>query len=97
MKKNGRTKEARKNLQSAEVMRTMRHIEGDDQFALYGLLAMLGSLELLRFASEHTESWGTSARGLEDELAPHLDGIEAVLKKYRDGMLYEDEPEAATA
>lgn len=97
MKKNSRTKEARKNLQSAEVMRTMRNVNEDDQQALYGLLAMLGNLELLRFASEHTEAWGTAARGLEEELAPHLDGIEAVLKKYRDGMLYEDEPEAATA
>ena len=97
MKKNSRTKEARNNLQSAEVMRTMRHIDGDDQFALYGLLAMLGNLELLRFASEHTESWGNEARGLGDELAPHLEGIEAVLKKYRDGILYEDEPEEATA
>ena len=97
MKKNSRTKQARNNLQSAEVMRTMRHIEGDDQFALYGLLAMLGGLEMLRFASEHAASWGTETRGLDDDLAPHLDKIEAVLKKYRDGILYEDEPEEATA
>ena len=75
----------------------MRHIEGDDQFALYGLLSMLGGLEMLRFASEHTESWGTEARGLDDDLAPHLDKIETVLKKYRDGILYVEAQDAATA
>ena len=94
--KTDKAKEARKNLQSAEVMRTMRHVNGDDQHALYGLLSMLGGLEMLRFASEHTEAWGTEARGLADDLAPHMDGIEAVLKKYRDGILYV-QPEAATA
>lgn len=95
--KTGKTTEARKNLKAAEVLRTVRHINEDDQSALYGLLSMLGGLEILRFASEHTEAWGNEAQGLSDELAPHLDGIEAVLKKYRDGILYEPETEAATA
>ena len=97
MKKNSRTKEARKNLQSAEVMRTMRNVNEDDQQALYGLLAMLGGLEMFRCASDSTEAWGTEARGLGDELAPHFDKVESILKKYRDGILYVEEPDAATA
>ena len=93
--KTGKATEARKNLQAAEVLRTVRHVDGDDQQALYGLLAMLGGLELLRHSADSAEAWGNEAQGLGDELAPHIDGIETVLKKYRDGMLYE--PEAATA
>ena len=97
MKKNSRTAAARENRKLAEGLRKVKGLNGDDQEALYGIEAMLGGLELLRFASAHAEAWGSLARGLEDDIAPHLDGIEAVLKKYRDGIMYEDVPEAATA
>ena len=92
-----KTAAARKNQKLAEGLRAVMGISDENQEALYGLAAMLGGLELLRFAADATRSWGTETQGLEDELAPHLDGIEAVLKKYRDGIMYEDEPEAATA
>lgn len=95
--KTGKATEARKNLQSAEGLRTVRHVNDDDQQALYGLLAMLGGLEMFRCASDSTEAWGTEARGLGDELAPHFDKVESILKKYRDGILYVEEPDAATA
>ncbi len=58
---------------------------------------MLGGMEMLRFASDHTEAWGNAAQGMGDELAPHFDKVESILKKYRDGMLYVEEPDAATA
>ena len=98
MKKEQKATEARDNLKLAEGLRKVKGIEGDDQEALYGLVAMLGGLELLRHSADSTEAWGNEVRGLGDELAPHLDGIEAVLNKYRDGILYETpEVEQATA
>ena len=97
MKKNSRTAAARENRKLAESLRNLKGIDGEDQEALYGIEALLGGLETLRFASAHAAAWGNLARGLEEELAPHLDGIEAVLKKYRDGIMYEDVPDAATA
>ena len=96
-RKADRLEAARVNGKLAESVRTVKGLDGDDQEALYGVAAMLGGLELLRLAADSTQAWGNLARGLADDLAPHLDGIEAVLKKYRDGIMYEDEPEAATA
>jgi hypothetical protein len=39
---------------------------------------------------------GDMADGLVDDLAPHFDKVESILKKYRAGILC-DEPERATA
>lgn len=96
MKAKKNTAEARGTLQLAEGLRAVKEVEGDEQEALYGLVAMLGGLELLRHSAETTENWGCLAQGLNDDLAPHLVGIEAVLKKYRDGIMYRT-PEQATA
>ena len=54
-------------------------------------------LLLMRTGAEMAESWGRPAGGIQDDLAPHLDGIEAVLKKYRDDILCHGQPEQATA
>ena len=94
--KTGKTAAAVENQKLAEGLRAVRGIDEEDQEALYGLAALLGGLELLRCAVDSTEAWGNEAQGLEDELAPHLDGIEAVLNKYRDGIL-RGWPEAASA
>ena len=91
-----KTAAARKNQKLAEGLRAVMGISDENQEALYGLASMLGGLELLRFAADATRGWGNETQGLEDELAPHLDGIEAVLKKYRDGSMH-GWPEAATA
>lgn len=88
--------EAQENRKLADILRTVKGVGEEDQEALYGIVAMLGGLELFRFSAVHAESWGNMARGLADELAPHIDGVEAVLKKYRDGILYV-QPEEATA
>ena len=85
--KANKTVAARKNQKLAEGLRVVRGISDENQEALSGLAAMLGGLELLRFSMEATEGWGNMTKGLDDELAPHLDKIEAVLKKYRDGVL----------
>ena len=96
-RKADRLEAARANGKLAESVRAVKGLDGDDQEALYGVAAMLGGLELLRHAADTTQAWGNMARGMADELAPHFDGIEAVLKKYRDGIMYEDVPDAATA
>jgi hypothetical protein len=94
--KTSKAADTRKTLQLAKTLRTLGNIHEDDQQALYGLLAMLGGLELLRHAADATRSWGDMADGLVDELAPHFDKVESILKKYRAGILC-DEPERATA
>ena len=95
--KTSKTADTSKTLQLAETVRTLGNTHEDDQQALYGLLAMLGGLELLRHAAVATRAWGDMARDLADDLAPHFDKVESILKKYRDGMLYVEEPDAATA
>ena len=49
--KTSKTADTSKTLQLAETVRTLGNTHEDDQQALYGLLAMLGGLELLRHAA----------------------------------------------
>ena len=89
-------KAARVNQKLADSLRVVKGLENDDQEALYCVAAMLGGLEMLRMGAEAAQSWHRGTDDLVAELAPHLDAIEAVLQKRRDGIMYEPE-EAATA
>lgn len=70
--KTSKTADTSKTLQLAETLRTLGNIHEDDKEALYGLLAMLGGLELLRHAADATRAWGFMARDLANDLAPAL-------------------------
>lgn len=82
--------EVEAGLELAGGLRAVKNVDNDEQEALYGIVTMLGGLEMFRCATENAESWGKMTRGLADELVPHLDGVEAILKKYRDRILYEE-------
>ena len=97
MKASKKTAEAQKNREQAEGLLLAKGHDTDEQEALFAVEAMLGGLLLMRTGAEMAESWGRPAGGIQDDLAPHLDGIEAVLKKYRDDILCRGQPEQATA
>ena len=85
--KTSKTADTSKTLQLAETVRTLGNIHEDDQQALYGLLAMLGGLELLRHAAVAGEAWidaHLEAFGARQAAAPprpnciqHLDPVDA--------------------
>ena len=99
MKKlNKKTAEAQENRELAEGLMRAKGLDVEDQEALFAIEAMLGGLLLMRTGAAQAESWGCLANGLQDDLDKHFNGIETVLKKCRDGILYvSPEEEKATA